>query len=143
MSDSTPEYSPPPPPAGLVKLNAEGKPSATGRKDGAGRRYWKAITADGKYILRADELCQLEEACELKDRAEELKLALDGRGLTARGSTGQTVADPLRQEERMLRGQISQILSRIKLPEDAAGEGAAAPRSVGARTAAKARWGTA
>lgn len=139
MSDDTQSPKPPPPPDGLVKLDAKGKPTATGRKDGAGRRLWKQLTADGKYVLRPDELRYLEDACKLADRAEALDREAQTRPTTVRGSTGQPVINPLLAEERQCRTAIGQLLSKIKMPDDP-GEAAGNPRSVGARTAAQSRW---
>lgn len=130
MSDAaTPAKAPPPPPAGLVKH---------GRKDGPGRQLWKQIVTSGKYILRPDELRILEDACKLTDRVAELEEDAKGRPRTVRGSTGQPVINPLLAEERQCRLAVSQLLKLLKLPDE---EGAvSSPRSVGARSAAQARW---
>lgn len=138
----TPDYTPPPPPDGLVKYDAKGKRSATGRRDGAGRRLWKQLTADGKYILRPDELRYLEDACKLADRAESLEREATDRPSTVRGSTGQPVINPLLAEERQCRTAIGQLLSKIKMPDDPGGEtaGHGDTRSTSARAAAQSRW---
>lgn len=141
MPDDPTPYTPPPPPAGLVKLDAKGKPSATGRSDGEGRRLWKSFTADGKYILRPDELRYLEDACKLADRAELLERQMQGASTTVRGSQGQQVINPLLAEERQCRSAIGQLLSKIKMPDDPGGQQTSEPRSVGARAAANSRWG--
>lgn len=143
MSDAAP-YVPPPPPQGLARLDAKGKRSPTGRKDGEGRALWKAFTADGKYILRPDELRYLEDACKLADRAQALEREAADRPSTVRGSTGQPVINPLLAEERQCRTAIGQLLSKIKMPDDpgndeAAGQGNT--RATGARAAAQSRWG--
>lgn len=137
----TPEHKPPAPPDGLAKFDASGKRSSSGRRDGAGRRLWKQLTADGKYILRPDELRYLEDACKLADRVEYLESEAETRPSTVKGSTGQPVINPLLAEERMCRTAIGQLLSKIKMPDDPA-EAGGKPRSVGARTAAQSRWGT-
>lgn len=127
----------PPPPAILVK---------DGRKDGPGRQLWKEYVGTGSnvpYVLNPGELRSLRDACVMADRMEKLEQNAKDQNLTVRGSQGQSVINPLLAEARQCALAISALLSKIKLPDDAQGDGtaAAAPRSVGARNAANAKWG--
>jgi hypothetical protein len=126
-----------------------------GRRDGPGRRLWKAIAGSGKYILRPDELRILHAACrcddaiaELRRKKAELEADPQYKDMLVRGSMGQRVENPLRAAARKItddiRAQDAALaghLAKLKLPDDEAGADTSQPRSVGARTAAQSRWG--
>lgn len=132
MSSTT---KPPPPPSDLVKH---------GRRDGAGRRLWKQIcgTDTAKYVLRADELRILEDACREADLIDELAEEAKGCDKLVRGSMGQRVINPLISELRQHRTTLATLLSKLKLPDlpDEGNPGAEQPRSTAARNAAQSRW---
>lgn len=132
MSDAESPPKTPPPPADLAR---------NGRKDGSGRRLWKEIVTSRKYELRPDELLILEHACREADLIDELAAAAKVAPKTVRGSMGQQVIHPLISELRQHRTTLATLLSKIKLPDDDAGQGGAQPRSTSARTAAQSRWG--
>jgi len=130
---------PPPPPADLRKL---------GRKDGPGRALWKSIVGTSadtvKYILRADELQILAEACREVDLIADIdeEFRNDLRGFVVKGSTGQPTSNPLIQELRQHRQVLANLLSKLTLPDDIEGQASSeSTRSTQARAAAEARWG--
>lgn len=104
--------------------------------DEPGRKLWDEIS--GKYELRADELCTLEEACREVDLIARLDDALDGASMMVAGSMGQQVVNPLLGEVRQHRGVLARLLGYLRLPDDS--EGTAEARSTQARAAANARW---
>lgn len=135
MSDDSTPLKAPPPPSILAK---------DGRKDGAGRQLWKEYVGSGSnvpYVLNPGELRALRDACVMADRMEQLEEKAKTQSLTTRGSQGQAVINPLLAEARQCALAITALLSKIKLPDDQAEGTAAAPRSVGARNAANAKWG--
>lgn len=137
MSDDETPLKAPPPPAILVK---------DGRKDGAGRQLWKEYVGSGSnvpYVLNPSELRALRDACVMADRMEKLEKAAADQKLTVRGSQGQQVINPLLAEARQCALAITALLAKIKLPEGDQPDNSAgsAPRSVGARNAANAKWG--
>ena len=131
---------PPAPPSDLKKI---------GRKDGPGRALWKSIVgtnADSvKYILRADELQILAEACREVDLIADIdeEFRKDLRGFVVKGSTGQPTSNPLIQELRQHRQVLANLLSKLKLPDDVGEQTSRgeSTRSSQARDAAAERWG--
>lgn len=135
---------PPSPPVDLAK---------TGRKDGPGRRLWKAIAGSGKYVLRPDELRILHAACrcddavaELLRKKQELEAHREYGEMLVRGSMGQRIENPLRAAARKIVDEIraqettlASHLSKLKLPDDQTNV-PQQPRSVDARKAAQSRW---
>lgn len=138
MTTNSEAPKPPPPPADLRKI---------GRKDGPGRALWKQIAGSGhgpiKYILRADELQILAEACREVDLIADIdeEFRNDCRGFVVKGSTGQPTSNPLIQELRQHRQVLANLLSKLKLPDDVDEQGGSETRSTQARSAAEARWG--
>lgn len=103
-------------------------PPASLAGEGSGRALWRSIVDD--YTLRPDELRLLADACELADRIDYRKQRADelhrevGDKLLIRGSTGQSVRNPLideaRQElaeQRKDRIALNDLLARLKLPD--------------------------
>lgn len=104
----------------------------------SGRKIWAAVTE--RYDLRADELRILEDACSEADVIDLLRGELATSGLTARGSMGQPVANPLLSEIRQHRTVLGSLMRQLKLPEDGDEGRDAGERSSKAREAAQARW---
>lgn len=102
----------------------------------AARRLWREI--NGTYELRPDELRILEDACREMDVIDFLEDQRRDENfeLMIRGSQGQMVMNPVLAELRQHRGALRQLLSQLKLPDEAGGES----RSSQAREAANARW---
>ena len=84
----------------------------------AGKALWESIT--GKYVLRADEVSRLEQACKTADviaRLEDAWSAADFP-MVSRGSMGQEVIHPLIGEIRTQRSALASLLAGLKLPDD-------------------------
>ena len=107
--------------------------------DAAGTRLWDQITE--KYQLRSDEARVLEDACREADLIDVLTAGMRNADLLVKGSMGQQVINPMVSELRQHRATLASLLGKLNLPDDA-GSGAK-PRSVSARKAAAARWGSA
>lgn len=105
------------------------------------RRTWRSITK--RYELRADELRMLEDACRTIDIIDRMQARLDdpNTALVVKGSTGQSVANPLVQEIRQQRAVLKGLFAALKLSEVDEAPAAAGERSASARDAATARWG--
>jgi hypothetical protein len=121
-----------------VSDTAPRPPSSLGEQ---GRALWDSVIP--QFELRPDELRILIDACREADLIERLHEALLNAPLVTRGSMGQEVASPFVSELRQHRATLSQLLSKIKIPDT---PGTAARRkaktSENARLAARARWGT-
>ena len=135
--NSVPDPQQPKPPEGL-------------QDGGAGARLWRSVV--GKYTLRPDELCILENACHLADdithweaeAAESLRSA--GTERIVRGSTGQRRVNPLliradKAKAEVVKVRTAQVnmIAKLNLPDDpadpatgrlGAGAGPAATNSV-------------
>jgi hypothetical protein len=103
----------------------------------SGERLWNEITS--KYKLRTDEYRVLEDACREADLIDLMQRGLKDAPLFMKGSMGQQVANPLFSELRQHRATLASLLGKLQLPDLDSG---AKPRSVGARKAAAARWGS-
>jgi hypothetical protein len=101
----------------------------------AGAKLWADVA--GKYVLRADELSTLEAACRAADRVRQMEIERDG-AVTASGSMGQLIVHPLIPEIRAHEAQVSSLLAKLKLPDEA-GEGQVSQQ----RAAAQSRWASA
>lgn len=103
-----------------------------------GAALWDSIA--GNYVLRADELATLEDACSLTDMIAALSAAWaeDGKPLTTKGSMGQQVTHPMISEIRTHRMARAALLRSLKLP-DAPAEGGAGETNQN-RSAAQSRW---
>jgi hypothetical protein len=136
-----------------AKKPATTKPAAPPRRaapehlDAAGRRLWHDIADE--YLLRPDEYRILEDAAREADLVELLADAQREQPLMITGSMGQQVLNPIIAEVRQHRAALSQLLTKLKLPDDpsgSAGEGADTGQPAGderatkARAAANARW---
>lgn len=102
-----------------------------------GRKFWRDVTS--RWILRADELVVLENACRLVDLVDELEADLAGQSLTVTGSMGQQRENPLLSEMRQQRALLNRTLAQLKLPDDS---GAVAPVNQH-RAAGMSRWAAA
>ena len=119
-------------------------PAGLGRD---GRALWRSVLDDIEergndetvFELDPRELALLEQACRIADRIAELEAIVEKRGLTTRGSTGQTVIHPAVAEIRQHRLALQRILGSIGLDTGDVAEktGAASNR---ARHAAQTRW---
>lgn len=110
-----------------LAANAADRTPPSGLVDGgSGRRLWASVV--DVYVLRPDEMRLLEDACHLADRIDERETrAADlrtrvGTELFVRGSTRQSVKNPLldeaRQElaeQRKDRIALNDLLTRLKL----------------------------
>ena len=104
------------------------------------RTLWDDVTS--KWDLRPDELRLLEDACREASLVDRIEREL-GPDLLTPGSTGQVRAHPLLGEVRQHRVAMSQLLSRLNLPDADAEVRAQDARTQHARLAAVARWGEA
>ena len=102
------------------------------------RALWEGVMS--KWDLRPDELRILEDACREASLVDRIEREL-GSDLLTPGSTGQVRAHPLLGEVRQHRAAVSQLLSRLNLPDAAADGRAQEARTQHARLAAVARWG--
>ncbi|KRC85204.1 hypothetical protein ASE25_19330 [Terrabacter sp. Root85] len=120
-----------------------------------GERLWRGILADFDALgvePDARDLRWLEDAARLADHIDRLEAALAAAPLTARGSHGGTIVNPLIPELRQTRALLALTLRRLDLSEPDE-EGAvvnlatgrsgigSATTSTAARKAAAARWG--
>ena len=104
-----------------------------------GQRVWREVTS--KYVLRADELVTLEDACAASDMIFALSAAWDedGKPLTTKGSMGQQVIHPLIGEIRTQRAARNALFRQLKLPDDPAGDAETNQH----RSAAQSKWSAA
>jgi hypothetical protein len=112
--------------------------------DKAGKKLWREIAKD--YDLRPDEYRVLEDAAREADLIDFMSEAMRDEPLLIEGSQGQMVLNPLVSELRQHRTTLSNLLTKLKLPDDIgdAGDGGGEPagdeRATKARAAANARW---
>jgi len=104
----------------------------------AGKALWASIAS--KYVLRADEVTRLEQACKTADVLAMLEDAWSELGypMVSKGSMGQEVIHPLIGEIRTQRASIASLLAGLKLPDDESGEVAVNQQ----RDAANSKWAT-
>ena len=104
----------------------------------AGKALWESIAS--KYVLRADEVSRLEQACKTSDVIAMLEDSWRDLGfpMVSKGSMGQEVIHPLIGEIRTQRASIASLLAGLKLPDDEAG---AEPVNQ-QRDAANSKWAT-
>lgn len=109
-------------------------PTGLGAKS---KRMWKGYIDE--YALNPGEQRVLEDACREIDLIERMEVEIKklGAKLTTKGSMGQVVEHPLVKEIRQHRATLSQLLARIKLPDEDEG---AADGSGPARALANQRW---
>lgn len=103
-----------------------------------GKALWAAMT-DG-LTYRPDELAVLAGACKLADTVAQLEKATKDAPLVVAGSKGQDTVNPLLQELRLTRAELTRQLARIDVPE--IGEDGQARNSsrTSSRKSARARW---
>jgi hypothetical protein len=117
----------------------------------SGKKLWQDVTKE--YDLRPDEYRILEDACRQADLVDELAKAQAAEALMIPGSMDQMILHPLIAEVRQHRTTLSNLLTKLKLPDLAVddgdsgdGEGDDKPTPTGndraakARAAANARW---
>lgn len=102
-----------------------------------GSELWRSVLED--HELRPDEMRVLEDACREVDLIELLEDGLRGAPLTARGSQGQPVANPLIQEIRQHRALVVRLLGSLKLRSEGQEESDGRDRAQKARRAALTR----
>lgn len=103
---------------------------------GGGATLWHGVVAG--FELRPDELRILEDACREADLVDVLVAGLDGAELTARGSQGQPVVNPLIPELRQHRATLSSLIRQLRLTDDESPSSGS--NSTAARSLALARW---
>lgn len=84
----------------------------------SGIQLWNSIA--NRWDLRPDELEILHSACRCRDTIDELTAGMAGEGLTAKGSMGQPVINPILQERRFQEQAMANLLAKLKLPDDLA-----------------------
>jgi hypothetical protein len=100
-----------------------------------GKRLWDDVVS--KYVLRADELRTLEDACSASDMLADLsrEWVSQGRPYISRGSMGQEVEHPLIGSIDKQRKARQAFIRQLKLPDD---PGSSKPNQQ--RQAAQSRW---
>ena len=98
---------------------------------------WSKVVDE--YVLAADELEVLREACRLLSRLDRLDEALRDAPMTVSGSRGQQTAHPLLVEARMTAVAVGQLFARLALPRDEV-DGTAAHRSHAGRQLVSLRY---
>lgn len=109
------------------------KPADLGER---GSALWESVTS--RYGLRPDELAILADACHEADVIELLKAEFESRTLITTGSMGQDVAAPHVSEIRQHRTTLATLLTKLRLPDDAAG--ASSSSSEAGRALVNQRW---
>ena len=104
---------------------------------GSAVKLWADVTS--KYVMRADELRILADACFEMQLVDSMQAELNMGEMLVMGSQGQQVPNPLLGEIRQHRGMVKTLIASLKLPDDGAGDTAGAV-SAQARSAANARW---
>jgi hypothetical protein len=101
----------------------------------AGKALWDTVAS--KYVLRADELAVLENACRAADMIVRVESAWaeEGCPMYTKGSMGQLVEHPAPKGIRAWQTTMDAALARLKLPDDPSG---AKPNQQ--RAAAQSRW---
>lgn len=84
----------------------------------AGSAVWRSIAE--KYVLRADELVTLEDACAITDEIAEIvaEWESEGKPRTTKGSMGQLVEHPHPKRITDLRMKRNALWRQLKLPDD-------------------------
>jgi hypothetical protein len=104
----------------------------------AGTDLYDSVTA--KFELDADELKVLIMAARTADDLLALEAAREGADVMVPGSMGQERVNPLFAEIRATRALVSQLLARLKLPDESAIAAKSDFNTARARKAAGARW---
>ncbi|WP_433331846.1 hypothetical protein [Spirillospora sp. CA-294931] len=81
-----------------------------------GAGLWNSVT-EWAEELRPDELEILSAACRTADHIAAMEAALEGEGLTVRGSQGQPVIHPLVSELRFYRAALATHLRALRVPD--------------------------
>jgi hypothetical protein len=100
-----------------------------------GAALWESVTS--RYGLRPDELAILADAAHEADIIEKLRAEFETRDLITTGSMGQDVAAPHVSEIRQHRTVLANLLGKLRLPDESAGEAGA---SNAGRALVNARW---
>lgn len=108
----------------------------------AGARLVESITSEFDFSLEPAKLAILQRAARTADTIAALEAEASTQSLTAKGSMGQAVINPLVAEARAQTSLLDKLLKSLQLPdsdEDTAAK--AEQRQRQARKAAQTRWG--
>lgn len=108
----------------------------------AGARLVESITSEFDFSLEPAKLAILARAARTADTIAALEAEAATQSLTAKGSMGQAVINPLISEARAQTSLLDKLLKSLQLPdsdEDTAAK--AEQRQRQARKAAQTRWG--
>lgn len=121
-------------------MTADRKPRPPADLGGRGRVFWRRTVDD--FDLSRVELELLVECCRLLDECEALRTVVEVDGPSVAGASGQVRVHPAIGELRSHRLALGRLLSQLDLPDED-GVALSTPRQAAARSAARARWGTA
>ena len=115
----------------------------------AGRRFWREIHTNYRFVQAPEVIMLVEEAARTADVVARLQGVVDNAGtLRTSGSRGQDVAIPELDALRAYRAQFAALVKQLDLPaveeedgEDGAERTTPMTRSESGRKAATARWG--
>jgi len=108
----------------------------------AGTRLVETITTTFDFSEEPGKLAILERAARTADTIAALEAEAATQSLTAKGSMGQAVINPLVAEARAQTSLLDRLLKSLGLPEsDEESAAKAEQRQRQARKAAKTRWG--
>lgn len=109
----------------------------------AGTELWESITDAFDFQDEPGKVALLERAARTADTIAALEAEASTQSLTAKGSMGQAVVNPLIAEARSQTSLLDKLLKSLGLPETEEEQlERAQRRSRAGRTAARARWGT-
>ena len=109
----------------------------------AGRELWESITDVFDFQDEPAKVALLERAARTADTIAALEAEASTQSLTAKGSMGQAVINPLVSEARSQTSLLDKLLKSLGLPETEEEQlERAQRRSRAGKAAARARWGT-
>ncbi len=121
-------------------MTADRKPPPPADLADRGRVFWRRTLDD--FDLSRVELELLVECCRTIDECESLRTVVELDGPSVAGASGQVRVHPAIGELRSHRLALGRLLAQLDLP-DVDGVALSTPRQAAARSAARARWGTA
>lgn len=108
----------------------------------AGLELWESITEVFSFEEEPGKIMLLSRACRTADTIAALEAEASTQSLTAKGSMGQAVINPLVAECRAQTSLLDRLLKSLGLPETEEEQlERAQRRSRAGKTAARARWG--
>lgn len=108
-----------------------------------GAKLWEEVTTEFVFDHEPDKAALLERACRITDLIEVLEAEAASQPLTARGSQGQPVANPLIGEARQQTNTLNQLIKSLRLePSEATRLGLSEVRARAGKQGARARWST-